>query len=204
MNETMILVGVVLVAAIGFVIYPWISGEKKKKDPSSVEGLNSDHSAAKAVAAAKRFARSHSFGFIKNPNLSANGRTARMDALVVGYFGVLGVKALGYGGSIYGHADEKVWVQKTNDANRREFPNPLQEAATDIRVIRDILFAEKLKTVPVEVVVVLTNDKADLALPKQTGHYTLKEFRALLKKEKYRKDTGLDLEKLKACMEKQK
>ena len=199
MNESMMLTVACLVALAIFAGFPKINEWRKKRMGAAAKGLHSQQSEGKAVAIAKRFARSHSFVFINKPRLSANGRDANLDALVIGYFGILGVKAMGYGGTIYGSADEKVWVYKTDDANRREFPNPLQEAAVDIRVIRDILFASKMKTVPVEVVAVFTNENAALALPKQTGHYTLKEFRALLSKEKYLKDTGLDLEKLTAC-----
>ena len=40
---------------------------------------------------------------------------------------------------------------------------------------------------------VFTNKKATLALPRGTGHYTLKDFKALLGKSKYEQDKGVDI-----------
>lgn len=61
--------------------------------------------------------------------------------------------------------------------------------------MRDALFSAKLKNVPVEAAVVFTNRSAQLALPRSTGHYTVKEFRTLLDKSKYTQDKRVDIQK---------
>ena len=52
---------------------------------------------------------------------------------------------------------------------------------------------ENLRGIQVETVCVFTNKKATLALPRGTGHYTLKDFKALLGKSKYEQDKGVDI-----------
>lgn len=150
--------------------------------------------AEKAAAAARNFARSNGFRFIAPAHLSAKGATADLDAIVVGYFGVLGLRAYGYNGEVYGSAGEKEWLQVSPREERTTFENPLTQASADVRVIRDVLFGQKLKQIPVEVLCVFTDAKVQLALPKDAGHYTLQSLKSQLSKEKYLEDKGFELE----------
>ena len=59
---------------------------------------------------------------------------------------------------------------------------------------RDILFSAKLKNIPVETVCVFTNPVASLALPRSTGHYTVKEFRSLLGQSRFLQERKIDLD----------
>lgn len=123
-----------------------------------------------------------------------NGRYADLDFILAGSFGLLCVKCIGLGGEIYGNAGDAKWLRVAGD-EREPFNNPITEAAADTRMVRDALFTAHLKNVPVETVCVFTNPKATLALPRNTGHYTLKDFRELLDKEKYRADRHVEPEK---------
>lgn len=156
--------------------------------------------AGRAVAAAKRFARAVDGTLIAPATLAQKGRTAELDAIVVGYFGVLGVRALGYNGTIYGRGDEDEWLQVTGSEERVRFENPGRQAASDVRVIRDALFAGGMKTVPVEVVAVFTDPKVELALSRKAEALTMKSFKAQLKREKYEKDAGVGIEKTAAAI----
>lgn len=194
MIAIIIVIGFLAIGLVLWLIYRRQQPKAKKRQSAG--------SIANAIGATQRFARSNSFKFISPAIVSTNGRTANLDALVVGYFGVLGVKEFGYNGEIYGSATEEEWLQKNGEDERTYFPNPIRQAALDVRVLRDVLFESKLKNVPVEVVAVFCNKKAQLALPRQTGHYTYKDFKTLLSKEKYMGDTGLDLEKVEAAFRK--
>jgi hypothetical protein len=151
--------------------------------------------ARRAVTAAKRFARAVDGILITPATLAQKGRTAELNAIVVGYFGVLGVRALGYNGTIYGRGDEDEWLQVTGSEERVRFANPGRQTAGDVRVIRDALFAGGLKTVSVEVMAVFTDPKVELALSRKAEALTTKSFKAQLKREKYEKDAGVDIKK---------
>ena len=117
---------------------------------------------------------------------------------MVGWFGVLGVKCLGYGGEVYGSPDEAEWVQTVNGA-RRKFKNPIARSKQSGLVLRDALFAAGLKSVPVETVVVFTGKRVQLALPRSTGHYTEKSFSAYLKSSRFEEDKKIQVEPVAAA-----
>lgn len=167
--------------------------KKKKKD------LNGDAASAKVVAATKRYALMQGYQVIAPAHLAKNGKFADIDCILVGAFGLLCVKCIGLGGEIYGNADDAKWLQVKTDT-RTPFENPLQQAAADTRLVRDALFEGKLKSVPVETVCVFTNRKAQLVLPRSTGHYTLKDYQALLGKDRFLQDKKVDIEKAAAAV----
>lgn len=184
------------VALFGAVIYFYF----RKKNPKKRKQQGREAKSGAGLRVARRFAGAHGYKFISPATLARNGAVAKLDGIVVGYFGVLGIKTLGYNGNIYGSASEEEWLQLGDNEERTYFPNPLLEAAADVRVIRDALFAAKMKQIPVEVVCVFTEPRVQLALPKKTGHYTLKTFKSLLQKDKYLADTGIDIEKVEGIL----
>lgn len=155
--------------------------------------------AAKPLAAAKRFAALQQYEVIAPAALAKNGRFADLDFIIVGCFGLLCVKCIGRGGEIYGSEGDAKWLQVRGET-RTSFENPILQAAADTRLVRDTLFTANLKNIPVETVCVFTNKNASLALPRSTGHLTVKEFRALLDKEKYRTDKHVDIAKASAAV----
>lgn len=187
----------IVVGVSAALIFLWYYFTKVRKKNPKV--MDKEQGAQKAVGPLRRFAASNSFRFIAPAHLAREKADADLDAILIGYFGVLAVKALGYNGEIYGGPDEKSWTQIV-EQNRRSFDNPITEAAADVRVIRDALLSTGLRQIPVEVVCVFTDDKAQLALPKSTGHYTVKTFKELLRKEKYMGDCGLDLDKVEKAL----
>ncbi|MDL2295039.1 NERD domain-containing protein [Ruminococcaceae bacterium OttesenSCG-928-D13] len=197
MDQVMMIVAAVVsvVALVALVIW-----YLRKQNPKAKGAVGRDHGTAKAAAAMRGFARSNSFRYIAPVRFERSGIQANLDAVVVGYFGILGVVALGYNGEVYGNPNDAEWVQVSETGERVKFPNPITEASADVRALRDVLNSAGLKRVPVEVVCVFTNPDASLALPRSTGHYTMKSFKALLKKEKYLEDSGLDLDKVEQAM----
>ncbi len=179
---------VVLLAFVGIYFY-------RKHHIPMVRQKDKNNKAGRAVAALQSFARGNRFRFIAPAHLVRGDKEARLDAIVVGYFGILGLVALGYNGEIYGEAGDAQWLQVTDDG-RRYFDNPVVEAAAAVRVIRDALFEKKLRKIPVEVVAVFTDPKVQLALPRSTGHLTVKDLKRQLRKEKYLDDTRLDLDEV--------
>lgn len=194
-NLVMILstvVAVVVIIVLAYILY-------RKNSPKKQKMAGRENGTNKGVAALKGFARSHDFRFIEPAVLGRGDATAHIDALVIGYFGIIGIKAYGYNGEVYGGANEKEWAQIV-EGNRTTFANPITEAAADVRVVRDALLAAKIRQLPVEVLCVFTDASAQLAIPRNTGHYTLKEFKSYLKKEKFLEDKGIDLDAAEAAI----
>lgn len=186
----------VVVALLVFFIY-------KKMQPGKASNGRLDgreHDNDKAVGALKGFTRSNDFRLIAPAYITSNGLSAKLDGVAVGYFGVLGLISLGYDGQIYGEASEKTWVQVGDNDQRNRFDNPILEASAAVRTLRDVLFTNNLKKVPVEVVYVFSNPKAQLALPRSIAPMRLREFKSALKRDRYLDDTGLDLDKVEAAL----
>lgn len=169
-------------------------GTKKKRDAKNIS-----NAAGSALAATKRFAAMQHFEVIAPAHLAKNGKFADLDFILVGCFGLLCVKCVGLGGEIYGSASDAKWLQVTG-GERIPFDNPIQQAAADTRLVRDALFTAKMKNVNVETVCVFTNRKAQLSLPRSTGHYTLKDYRALLGKDRLRAEKNVDIAKAAAAV----
>ncbi|MEG0018726.1 MAG: nuclease-related domain-containing protein, partial [Hydrogenoanaerobacterium sp.] len=179
----------VIVLAYDFLFHKDKSGNAEKSG-----NLSAASAAAKPLAVTKRFALLQQYQVIAPAHLAKNGKFADLDFILVGIFGLLCVKCVGLGGEIYGNMNDDNWLQVQKGV-RKSFPNPLAQAEADTRLVRDTLFTAKLKNVPVETIVIFTNKKAALALPRSTGHYTPKAFKALLRKSSYLANKGVDIAK---------
>lgn len=187
---------VLIIVVIVFVVFYTKrnkSSSEESESASKTKNLSQEQAGAKAVAMVRRFARSQGYKVVAPAHIAKEGRFADLDCVLVGYFGILGVKCIGLGGEVYGAANDAKWLQVSR-GERIPFENPLNTASVDTRVIRDTLFTAKIKNVQVDTVCVFTNDAATLAIGRDTGHYTLKSFKALLRKGKYVVDKKVDVE----------
>ena len=96
---------------------------------------------------------------------------------------------------VYGNAKDTLWTQATKNG-KVTFKNPLLQAEAEARMLREVLFAAKLKNVPVETLCVFPNNATELAVPRSTPVYRLKEFSALLKKDHFTEDRKVDIDKV--------
>lgn len=194
MENFYLIVGIIVFAVLCMLVLVYFlwrgdfpAFQRKAKDLPDAKKAN------KPLGAAKRMALMNGYQILSPACLAKDGKLADLDFILVGTFGVLCVKCVGRGGSIYGSVGDAMWLQVKNQ-DRISFANPLLEAERDTRVVRDILFSAKLKSIPVETVCVFTNPSASLALPRSTGHYTVKEFRALLGQSRFLQERKIDLE----------
>lgn len=199
MYEYIALIGSLLIALAVVVVL--IVMNRRKNHPEKAKTQGRTNGTAKAIAKTKAFARSNGYKAFVPATLQHNGKQANLDALVVGSFGVLGVKAYGYNGNVYGAAADDEWLRVAPNGERTYFKNPVLQAAADVRAVRDVLMAQKLRNVPVEVVCVFTDKTAQLAIPRNVTYYTFKTFKQLLGKEKYLAKHGFDEQKVYAALE---
>lgn len=192
---------IVSLAVAAVVVVILILVNRRKNHPTAAKTQGRQSQASKAVARAKSFARSNGYKVLAPATVAWGDKTASMDALVVGSFGILGVKAYGFNGQIYGAAADEEWLQVAPNGTRNYFTNPIKQAAADVRAVRGVIMNAKLKNVPVEVVCVFTQKKAQLAIPRNVNYYNMKGFKTLLGKEKYQASLSFDVEKAYAALE---
>lgn len=207
MNDIVFIILLVLAGVLAFALTIYVinlvrkgrggSAPQKEKKPGDLP--DDEHKGAEAVVRQlRRYAALHEYKVVAPVALTGVHGTTDLDAVLVGWFGVLGVKCLGYGGEVYGSPDEAEWVQTVN-GTRRKFKNPIARAKQSGLVLRDALFAAGLKSVPVETVVVFTGKRVQLALPRSTGHYTEKSFSAYLKSSRFEEDKKIQVEPVAAA-----
>lgn len=189
----------VCIGAFLYMLFRWNQGS------NPTDGKSSDRTPAgedKAVGAAKlrrkaeAWARTHDAKVIGPVSLNWGGKEGSFDFVLVGWFGALGVNCLGYGGTIYGTADEKQWLQEKN-GTRLQFDNPLEAQTTSARVLRGVLMDGGLRGMDVESALVFTSPAVELSLPRRLNYYSNETFAALLKESRFAADKGVDVEK--AC-----
>lgn len=186
--------GIIVIVVAAVVIVFFIVRHLLKSRPPK-EHTVVVNSSTKAGKIAVRFAKSNGFRIIAPAVVQGKNKTANLEAIVIGPFGILGIKGLGYYGNVYGTKDEAEWLNVTTLGARTKFPNPIVEGAADVRAIRDALFAKNIKMVPVEVANVFTAKEVQLGVPRDAGHYTLKTFKAYLNREKFMEEKNFRVEK---------
>lgn len=208
--EFIIVTLLIVVVLIGINWYKFSkSKEVKQVNPTKQPMLDApqgrEEDSGKVVRAVKSFASRNGYEVIVPGKISHGTAVADFDAIVVGTFGVLAVRSVGYYGQIYGNANDATWVQ-TISKGRVEFKNPLNQAEAEARLVREVLFDNKIKSVPVEAVCVFPNKATELIMPRSTPIHRLKDFNAMLLKDKYTEDKKVDIDAvakaLRAALEK--
>ncbi len=166
---------------------------KPEKQPvlDGPQGRKED--SGKVIRAVKSFASRNGYEVIVPGKISHGTAVADFDALVVGTFGVLAVYSIGYYGQVYGSEKDETWAQTTS-RGRVTFKNPLTQAEAQARLVREVLFDHKIKSVPVEAVCVFPNSATELVVPRSTPVHRLKDFSAMLLKDKYTEDRKVDID----------
>ena len=186
-----ILVGIALIITV--VIF-FMEREKKLPRGRKKENANA------AVAVLKSFAANNSCKVLGPVTLTKGDRTARLDAVLVGWFGVLGIKSYGYNGQVYGNAGEDEWVWVSAD-KREKFENPIGECTLAARLMREALMNAGVRAPESEAVYVFTDSKLEMCIPRNLNPMNLSDLRSYLRKDKFQKDRGYDLDTMVAALE---
>lgn len=210
MNEWLVLLGAfaVIVAIICLVFYA-IRQARKNAEPNmgpvvargaDAAGMPDDeHNGTGGVLATlRRFAATNDFEVIAPVSIEGERGQADLDAVLVGWFGVLGVKCLGYEGTVYGNGADAEWTQ-VNKGSRRTFANPLRVAQQNVRVLRERALQQGLRSLPVECIVVFTGKKTQLAMPRTLPYQTSKTLSSFLNSAHFAEDNKVDTQKAAAA-----
>ena len=131
--ELIIQIAAVLVVVVIFGVAVYLLSPARKTEKAAKAGPipDDEHENAEAVLRQlRRYAATNEFRVVEPVQIGNDKISADLDALLVGWFGVLGVKCLGYGGTIYGQASDSEWVQEMN-GQRRVFAQPPEACRTE-------------------------------------------------------------------------
>lgn len=184
----------VAVLALVFAIIYFVSRHENDDAANSNKARRAsrDGGVGAALRALQRYASLHGFQYIQPAHLQSGGREADLDAILVTYSGVVGIRCLGYNGEVHANSGEPEWLWVTQESRVR-IPDPVAQSAADVRVLRDILMKEpRFRNVAVECLPVFTDKTLQLAVPKSCSALRAKELIPLLNRDKYLADTGLD------------
>ena len=159
---------------------------------------STEEGAKKRVAKALgRFGRSRGYQVLENVTLSHAGKTAQVDALLIGTFGVLFVRAIHNGVIIYGEPRSPYWRKRERELNE-EFPNPLLEMEGHQEILRGILGKQDIYSVPMESLVVFaeTAMTPELFLSNPENAVIFKDLKKYLRQSRFEKDAGVDVAKV--------
>ena len=195
-----ILLLVVVLAVIAVGVWMFVKDKKEKDEAIPAEQrkalaapVGRTHEPGRVIRRLKGFAGDNGYEVIVPGRICQGAGVTDFDAIVVGSFGVLAVTSLGYPGKVYGNEKEKLWTQTTN-RGRVAFENPLTVQAAQARMLREVLFANKLRSVPVETMCVFPNSGTELLVPRSTPILRMKEFSAMLRKDHFTDDKKVDID----------
>lgn len=192
-----VIIPLVLIAVLITVFIVTQDDDKKKKGPRHAR---TDKNVGAAAGALKAWAVRSRCRVLGPVTLSKNGRTAHLDAVLVGWFGVLGLKSFGYNGQVYGNAGDAQWLW-VSAGKRENFANPIDECALAARLMREALMGAGVRSPLCEATYVFTDPKVELCIPRSVGAMKLREFKSYLRKDKFAEDKGYDLDVLCRALE---
>ena len=190
---------IVLVLIIVFT-FLWIMGGedivffRKKKypiDPNANETLQ---------RAVDRFAAPREYRVLGPTTIEFEGETHYFDAILLSLYGTVAFKAAPWGGEIYGDPGEETWLQVFEGARRR-FDDPTKDLAGVAKFFRDIYRAEKVKYGKTDAMVVFTNKKTVVAVPRTAPVCTADDLGTRLEKN-YLADNSADIAGMRRAIDK--
>ena len=153
----------------------------------------------------KSFAGIRKYKVLSDVTVEYKGKSAHIDQMMVGYFGVLFVSAYNLKkASLFGGENEDKWAVVKDD-KKEHIPNFHKQNLAFNAFLRDIFSSEKIYSIPFENAVCI-KCKDDIkqinANVNSMNILTLKQLKKHIRKVKFEKDLGVDVDKIVNCIEK--
>ena len=187
-----------LTIIIATVVYAVMTGTVTfGKKTESKNAMNSTF-----VRAVKKFAGLKGFEVLEKTTLSFGGEEFTFDAILLGFFGTIAIKANYAGGEVYGGYKDENWCSVDADDTKTYFANPVTETNGSVRFFKDLYAAEKTKCGMADSFIVFAGKKTKVFSDKRCDVYTMDTLSEKLNGEKYAKDNGADIDAMKAALAK--
>lgn len=181
-----IIAGGIALAVIAVLVLIWYLYQQNLKK----RGIDGERKVARKL---KRFAGIRSYKVINDLYLPLYDKTTQVDHVLIGFFGLIVVETKASGGEIYGDPKEKNWLHIMGK-KRHTMYNPLMQNQAHVDCIRHLLGKEKIYNVNIESIVVFTNKKADLYIPKKLPILKLKALSKFLHQPRFSEDKDFDVD----------
>ena len=187
-----------LTIVVATVVYAFMSGTVKlKKGKESKDSMNSSF-----MRAVRRFADLKGFDVLGKTTLSFNGEEFTFDAILLGFFGTIAIKANYAGGEVYGSYKDEKWCTVDENGKKTYFESPVTSLSGSVRFFKDLYAAEKVKGGFADSFVVFAGKKTKVFADKRCNVYTVDNLSEKLTNDKYAKDNGANIEAMKAALAK--
>ena len=183
-------VGTMVLLNNGSVPMPWT--KKADHDPRAEKNL---------VKVLKRFATMKNFTVLGKTKIVFEGEEFSFDAIMLGYYGTIGIKSVDYTGEVFGQLRDKEWVHIL-EGKRTEFANPMESLNGSVRFFKDLYKAEKVKAGNSDAFVAFTSNKCEAFVGKSDKALCLDKVYAHLNTTVYLKDNGASIEDMKNAIAK--
>lgn len=147
----------------------------------------------RVAAKLRKFAGIRSFKVINDLYLPLYDKTTQIDHVLIGFFGLIVIETKNVGGEVYGEPKKKDWLHIMGK-ERHTMYNPLMQNQTHIDCIRHLLGKENIYNVNIESLVVFTNRKVALCIPRKLPIITIKRLPKYLRQERFSKDNNLNVD----------
>ena len=201
LNALLNILGVLVVIAIAALVF-YISVRDQNPDASApaAKRRKTDAGVEATLRAVSRYAASHGFKMIRPAHFGVGERKTDLDAVVVTFGGLIGIRCFGYNGEIFANPGESEWLWVTGES-REKIPDPVALCAADARALRDVLMQDaKLRSVPVECLPVFTDKAVQISAPRSLSLFRRNQLISTLEQQKYLEDRGLDVDRVCALL----
>lgn len=185
-----ILAAVIALAVCGWLLYRFFQYRAGKLGKMKVQGV------------LKRFGVIRNYKILEDVHLSFQGKTADIDHMLIGFFGILFVSTVNDTAEYYGDAKGADWT-KVIDQKRVKMENLMQKNIRNIDVVRMIFSKNGMYNIHMEGVTVFCggSKKTLIGITGAQSLMTLKQFKAYITKTKFEKDNNVDVPALTELIE---
>ena len=153
----------------------------------------------------KGYAISRRYKVLNDVTLTFKGKSAHVDCMMVGYFGILFVNTLDLkGAELFGGEHEDKWALLYKN-EKSHVDNLYKKTVMFNSFLRDVFSAEKIYSIPFEnaVCIKCKDDVKQInANVSAMNILTPKQLKKYIRRVKFEKDLGVDVEKIVKCIEK--
>lgn len=165
---------------------------RTKTKKSDRQGRAGERKVARVL---KHYAAWHGCKVLNGVYLPLYDATTEVDHILIGRFGLLVIETKSIAGEVFGDERQTNWTHMVG-TKKHSLYSPLLQNKTHVDNIRHLFNQEHIYKVNIESLVVFTNAKTILNLPKGLPVIKLKKLKGLLESSRFAVDNGVDVDKV--------
>ena len=191
----------IVIMVISFLVAFVFLGSGKVPMPGSKKQENDSKANKNLTKVLKRFATMRNFTVLGKTKIVVDGEEFNFDAILLGFYGTIGIKTVDYSGEVYGQPRDKNWVHMF-EGKKTEFQNPVESLNGSVRFFKDFYKKEKIKGGNSDAMVVFASNTCEAFIGKSDKALQIDKLYNTLNASTYIKDNGASIEDMKNAIEK--